>query len=150
MDAFTQLGTAGIDVIVDAGRVGPSGLPGPLIDAAAVLGLAVRTNLRSVVSARVHLATLQEQRAAGPAASTLGLLVVGPGRPYGSAEVSKALAVPVLATVPDDAAVAAHLSDGTVPPADDGPGPADPGAADVRRIAGGAVAPHRRAGRRLR
>ena len=114
----------GYDVIVDAGRMGPHGLPGPLVERSAVTGLVLRTSLRAVLSARVHLPSLTEQERLSTAGRT-GLVLVGEGEPYGRREVAQALGVGVHAVVAHDPAVAAHLSDG------------EPRPAAVRRLAAG-------------
>ena len=110
-DTFVRLGDAGYDVIVDAGRMGPHGLPGPLVERSAVTALVLRTSLRAVMSARVHLASLTEQERLSTAGRT-GLVLVGEGEPYGRREVASALGVGVHAVVADDPGAAAHLSDG--------------------------------------
>lgn len=114
--AFDQLGDADIDVIVDAGRIGAAGLPRAVADGAALTGVVLRSNLRSVVSARVHLDHLGDDLRGPSADPTLALLVVGEGQPYGAGEIGKALGLPVLATFPDDPASAGHLSDGRARP----------------------------------
>lgn len=113
-DAFDRLGDVDLDVIVDAGRVGPLGLPAPLVERSALTALVLGSSLRAVMSARVHLPVITEQHS-GPAQTRhqFGLVVVGEGQPYGRGEISKALGLPVLAdVVRGDPQVAAHLSDG--------------------------------------
>ncbi len=110
-DTFARLGEVGYDVIVDAGRMGSHGLPGPLVERSAVTALVLRTSLRAVMAARVHLPSLTEQERLSTAGRT-GLVLVGEGAPYGRREVAAALGVGVHAVVPDDPASAAHLSDG--------------------------------------
>lgn len=111
-ECFARLADAGIDVIVDAGRLGAAGLPPALVDFAACVGLVTRSHLRAVTSARTYLAVLNEQVATSSSEARPGLVVIGPDQPYGSAEIGRALDAPVLATVADDPAAAAHLSDG--------------------------------------
>jgi hypothetical protein len=110
--AFDELGEAGLDVVVDAGRLGPGGLPAPLLERAALVCLVLRSNLRSVMSARVHAGAFLGDAQHTPRPSSIGLIVVGENEPYGKSEISKALGWPVLASVPHDAAAALHLSDG--------------------------------------
>lgn len=110
-DTFDRLGEVGYDVIVDAGRTGPHGLPGPLVERSALTGLVLRTSLRAVMAARVHLPALTEQERQSTAGRT-GLVLVGEGEPYGRRELAKALGVGVHAVLADDPVAAAHLSDG--------------------------------------
>jgi hypothetical protein len=112
-EAFERLSDGGYDVIVDAGRLIEPGLPAPLVEHAAQTCLVLRSNLRSVMSARVHLSTLRDHVRLGEASSAaLGLVLVGESDPYSRAEISKALAVPVLGVLANDQPAAAYLSDG--------------------------------------
>ena len=111
LQAFDRLGDVGIDVIIDAGRCGGQGLPAAMVEHAAAVGLVLRSNLRSIMSARIHSASLTGQGRFEPD-SSLGLVLVGSDDPYGAGEISKALGVPVFATVARDDQHAAHLSDG--------------------------------------
>ena len=103
-EAFVALDDHGFDVIVDAGRLSHSGLPTALVERADLTALVLRSDLRSIVSARVHL--LQAS------ARSLGLILVGGGQPYGAREIGKSLGVPVVAEIADDVDTARHLSDG--------------------------------------
>lgn len=111
-DTFDRLSDVDVDVLVDLGRIGPLGLPAALLERSALNLLVLRSDLRSVMSARVHLPALTEPRSADAPSSRTGLVVVDPGHPYPASEISKALGPPVLAQVPDDPAAAAHFSDG--------------------------------------
>jgi hypothetical protein len=111
-ETFDRLSDAGYDVIVDAGRLGAVGLPAPLVEHAAHTCLVLRSNLRAVMSARVHLTTLRDHARLSEAGSALGLIIVGESDPYPRSEIAKALGVPALGVVPDDHRAAAHLSDG--------------------------------------
>jgi hypothetical protein len=97
----------GIDVIVDAGRLGPFGLPAPLLERSALTGLVMGSSLRAVMSARVHLPVINTTQQ-----HSIGAVIVGEGQPYARGEISRALALPVLAGIADDPSSAAHLSDG--------------------------------------
>ena len=112
VDAFLDLGAIGIDVIIDAGRLGPVGLPGPLAEAAAFTCLVVRSDLRAVVSAQIHLPIVLGDRGQPAAAARIGLLVVGEGKPYAAGEIGRALGVGPAASIPYDPTAAGHLSDG--------------------------------------
>ncbi|HYP46857.1 MAG TPA: hypothetical protein VEQ66_16865 [Propionibacteriaceae bacterium] len=108
LEAFARLDDAGMDVIIDAGRVPAQGLPAPMLEGATLTCLVLRSNLRSVMSARVHSAQFSEAADAGNA----GLILVGEGTPYGRHEIAPALGLPVIASIPDDPRAALHLSDG--------------------------------------
>ncbi len=95
-DTLRGLEHAGTDVLVDAGRLGMTGFPGPLVLASDVVLLTARTNLPAVSGARAAAVHLRADLAAAGLDDTLGLLIVGGGKPYSSAEVGKALALPVL------------------------------------------------------
>ena len=51
-EAFTDLGTQGIDVIVDAGRLGHDGLPTALLEVADAIGFVLQSNLKSLAASR--------------------------------------------------------------------------------------------------
>ncbi len=111
-EALAGLAGSGVDVIVDAGRVGHQGLPSALLGAADVVLMVVRSSLRSLAAARLHLPPLRERTAALAPAAKLGLLVVGPSRPYSDGDVEAQFGVPVVADMawqPEEAAV---LSEG--------------------------------------
>lgn len=106
--AWTELGNAleaaGRTVLVDAGRVAPAGLPPALV--AVSSGVVVVTGSRLVDLAALRLYLPQVVAAAGE--ERVGLVVVGPGRPYGSGEIGHRFGVPVWAKVawqPEAAAV---------------------------------------------
>jgi len=112
-DTFVRLADVDFDVIVDAGRLGPYGLPPQLLERCALTALVLRSSLRAVMSARVHLPALRDDaRSTTAAQAKLGLVLVAEGRPYGRTEVANALNVPVVASLPDDPVTAGHLSDG--------------------------------------
>lgn len=111
-EAFAQLDAQGVDVLVDAGRLSTAGLPLGLLTSADAVLLAVRSSLRSLAGARIHLPTLTDQLHALPRQAPLGLLVVGPGRPYSSAEISAQFSLPTWAEAPWDPKLAEVLSDG--------------------------------------
>jgi hypothetical protein len=116
-ETFDRLGDVDVDVIVDAGRVGPTGLPIPLVERSSLTALVLASTLRAVMSARVHLPTLTDHtRLSSSARHPFGLIVVGEGQPYSRGEITKALGVPVVAEVARDPQPAAHLSDGVPRP----------------------------------
>ena len=73
----------GATVLVDAGRITPEGLPPALV--AGCSGVAVVTGSRLVDLAALRLYLPLVVAAAGE--ERVGLVVVGPGRPYGSGEI---------------------------------------------------------------
>lgn len=95
------------DLIVDAGRAGHHGLPAGLVAGADAVALVCRASLASLVGLRPHLPPLVEAGAPG----RTGLVLVGPGRPYGAAEVAEQFGVPVLASLAWDPASAAALAE---------------------------------------
>lgn len=110
--AFSRLDEAGADVIVDAGHVGRDGLPLALLAEADAVSLVTRTSLRALASARLYLGLLREQLDSLPAARPLGMMLVGPGRPYSAAEIVAQFDVPCWGEVPFHERHAAVLSDG--------------------------------------
>lgn len=115
-EAFEALDEQGVDVIVDAGRISAAGLPLGLLSVADAVLVCVRSSLRSLAGARIHLATLGEQLRAMPRARTAALVVVGAGRPYASAEISAQFGLPVWVEPSWDAKSADVLSDGASEP----------------------------------
>ena len=115
-ETFVALDDRGFDVIVDAGRISHSGLPSPLIERASLTAVVLRSDLRSVVSARVHLLALREHPRLQAHQRSLGLIVVGAGQPYSAREIGKSLGAPVIAEIAHDPAMAKHLSDGEPQP----------------------------------
>ncbi len=106
--AWTELAdaleAAGRTVLVDVGRIGPDGLPPALVTACS--GVVVVTGSRLVDLAALRLYLPLVVAAAGE--ERVGLVVVGPGRPYGSGEIGHRFGVPVwakLAWQPTEAAV---------------------------------------------
>ena len=95
--AWTELGNAleaaGRTVLVDAGRITPDGLPPALVTVCS--GVAVVTGSRLVDLAALRLYLPLVVAAAGE--ERVGLVVVGPGRPYGSGEIGHRFGVPVWA-----------------------------------------------------
>lgn len=111
-DTFARLDLTGIDVIVDAGRVGPAGLPQPLVDRADVCAVITRSTLRALAGARGHSAGVAEQGRLSGGGDNVGSIVVAEDQPYGRREIGKLLGVPVLTGVPDDPTSAAALIEG--------------------------------------
>ncbi len=115
-EAFESLEDRGVDVLVDAGRITSTGLPLGLVHSANAVIVAVRSSLRALAAARIHLVTITEQLAALPSPVPLALAVVGPRQPYGTAEIAAQFSLPVWAEVPWAPKLAAVLSDGADEP----------------------------------
>jgi hypothetical protein len=110
--ALADQDTRGRDVIVDAGQLGIPGSPQPLLDGADLTLLVTRTHLPAVAGARAWAETVARER---PWRNP-GLLLVGPGQPYGARNMASVLALPVIATVAHDPATAAVYHRGEQPP----------------------------------
>lgn len=93
---------AGADVLIDAGRLGPSTAAWPLVHASDSVLLVARPQLEELQLLPARL------RALRPVACRVGLLLVGE-RPYPPTEVAAALDVPVIGVLADDANAAAAL-----------------------------------------
>ncbi len=91
-------------VLIDAGRITPSGLPAPLVTASDLVVLVTGSRLVDLAAVRLYLPLLAEE----VEPERLGLIVVGPGRPYGSGEIAQRFGLPVWGKVgwhPQEAAV---------------------------------------------
>lgn len=115
-ESLATLETHGVDALVDAGRVGPAGLPLDLLARADAVCFVTRTHLRSLAATRLYLPLLSSQLAQLPVDRALGLVLVGPDRPYSASEVSTQFGVPCWAEVNWSPALAAVLSDGDPEP----------------------------------
>lgn len=112
-ETFDRLADVDIDVVVDGGRLTSAGLPAPLVERSALTALVLESHLRSIMSARVHLPTLRDHPRLGTNDhGRLGLVIVGEGRPYAPVEITKALGLPVHATIAREPQHAQCLSDG--------------------------------------
>lgn len=101
---------AGVDIIVDAGRLGAIGSPTPMIGIADRVVVLTRSSLPALHATRAWLMTLKQQTV-DP--SRIGLLVVGDGQPYLCGEITKHLGTAVIAALSWDPVGAARWSDGT-------------------------------------
>lgn len=110
--AMRHLGRTGMDCIVDLGRVGQVGLPPAMVAEADLICVCVRSSLRSLAAARLHLPSLNDAIGRQLGHAELGLIVVGEGRPYPAAEISGQFGLPVLAGIAWDPASAAVVSEG--------------------------------------
>jgi len=119
---LASLERAGTDVIVDAGRLGTAHAPIALLRQADLVLLVMGTNLTAVAAAKARLNLLREDLSVTGSAgrldghlSSLGLLLVGEGRPYSAKEISAACGVPVVASLAWDPASAEVLAAGATP-----------------------------------
>lgn len=108
--AFRALSDTGMDVVIDAGRLGPEGLPPALLECSDVLAIVCRSSLRSLAALTPALSALTELPETIDL--DLGLVVVGPDRPYSSKEIEQQFGLPVLASLPFDPKAAEALSEG--------------------------------------
>jgi hypothetical protein len=107
----------GTDVLVDAGRLGAAGEPGPLLREADQVLVVTGTRLPGIPALPGRLRLLREElERIGTGEDTLGLLVVGENRPYSARELAKFTGVPSVATMAWDPPTAAAFSTGSPPP----------------------------------
>lgn len=111
--ALSELELSGQDVIVDAGRLGLTGSPRPLLEAADLTLLLTRANLPSISPARSWAEAVRDPTTGW---RRPGLLLIGEGQPYRDTEVAKVLGMPVVADLPDDPEAAAVYHRGATPP----------------------------------
>lgn len=112
-EVLADLESTGQDVIVDAGRLGLHGSPEALLDAADLAVLVTRTRLPALSALRSWAAAF-----ARPALDwhQSAVLLVGEGEPYGAHDVTAAVNLPVLGSLPNDPESAAVFSRGAQPP----------------------------------
>ena len=115
-EAVRALDGQGADVLVDIGRIGNSGLPLGLLASADAVLVGVRSSLRSLAAAHIHLPTLEDQLRTLNAVVPAALAVVGPARPYSTAEIAAQFGLPAWVEAPWDPKAAAVLSDGEPEP----------------------------------
>ena len=110
------LDVTGQDVLIDAGRLGLSGSPEPLIYGADAALLVTGSSLVALAATRSWAGTWRATfEDIGAGATTPAVLVVGPGRPYGLREIGSVLEVAMLGSLPWDPAAAAVFSAGAHP-----------------------------------
>lgn len=110
LECLRDLERAGTDVLIDAGKLGMEGWPAPLVLGADVTALVVGSRLPDLTGARSWAGYLADELDGGP--TRLGVLLIGPGRPYSAGEVARTLALNVLEAVVWDPAGAAVFSVG--------------------------------------
>jgi hypothetical protein len=114
--ALKGLDRTGHDVIIDAGRLGLIGSPEPLIYAADLMLLVMRSDLVALAAARSRTETVRAGFDELGAPDRLRALLVGEGRPYRGRDVAKVLGLPVVAALAWHEAEAAVFSRGAAPP----------------------------------
>ena len=114
--ALRSLDALGQDVIVDAGRLGLSGSPEPLIHGADLALLVTRCDLVALSGARSWAQTLRAGFEEQGAAAAVELLLVGEGRPYSTREVATVLSLPVTAALAWDEPAADVFAKGSTAP----------------------------------
>lgn len=112
-EALAELESTGQDVIVDAGRLGLTGSPEPLLDAADLALLVSRTTLPALSALRSWAQAMQR-----PALDwhQTGVLLRGEGQPYSAREIATVVNLPVVASLADDPESAAVYYRGATPP----------------------------------
>jgi hypothetical protein len=91
-------------VLVDSGRIGAGGLPPALVSACSGVAVLTRCALPDLAALRLYL----PQVVASAGEGRVGLVLVGPGRPYSGAEIRRQFNVPIwgqFAWQPAEAAV---------------------------------------------
>lgn len=107
----------GMDVIVDAGRLGLNGSPTKLIAAADLALLVTRNTLPSLVAAAAWAPTLRDMFATAGAHQSLAAVMIGTGRrAHPIRDAASVLQIPYLSTVAWDPQSAAVYSMGDTPP----------------------------------
>ncbi|MCY0870788.1 hypothetical protein [Cutibacterium acnes] len=120
---WRQLAEAGIDTIIDLGRLAtpltstPHLIATPIIDDADMILVMIEATLRDVAGAHTMIEGLAEQMNLAGAHQRLGLLVHRGGAARGVAEftdkeITSALQLPVCGSIVHDPVAAAQLSDG--------------------------------------
>lgn len=112
-EALAELESSGQDAIIDAGRLGLSGSPQALLDAADLSLMVSRTSLPALSATRSWADAL-----ARPPLDLRqsGLLLIGERQPYGAREVAAVVDLPVIATLIDDRESASVFHRGASPP----------------------------------
>ena len=112
LTALSNDGPEPADVIMDCGRFNERGSPWPLLEAADIVGIALRPTVAGVRLTSRWLPQLRDRLGDDTRfGRRLRLIVIGDG-PYPAAEVADALSTPLLAALPADAAAAQLLAAG--------------------------------------
>jgi hypothetical protein len=114
-DVLAGLESAGVDVLVDAGRLGAAYAPMPLLRAAEAVVLVTGTRLPDVYALSRRTPALRADLAATQDAEGLSVLTIGEGRPYSNREIESSLGVPVVSSIAWDPVSAEVYSVGAAP-----------------------------------
>lgn len=98
LPALSALDDAGMDVIIDAGRLSAQHAPTAAIGAADLAVLVTRSTLPALAAVKAWQPIIES--IANP--SAFGLAVVGPGRPNPNDEIRRVFKLPILATMAYD------------------------------------------------
>ncbi len=110
-----DLEAAGVDVLVDAGRLGTAYGPLPLLRAADVVVLVTGTRLPDVYALSRRVPSLRADLAASQDVDSLCVLTVGEGRPYTNREIETSLGVRVVSSMAWDPVNADVYAAGAAP-----------------------------------
>lgn len=103
---------SGVDVIIDAGRLGMAGGPTPLLREADATLLVTRTDLPAMAAARARAGMLRHDlESKGAGEDTVWTLLVGENQPYSRREIRARVELPVAAAIdwdPKNAEVVSH------------------------------------------
>lgn len=112
---LAELEATGQDVMVDAGRLGMVDHPGPLVDASDLILLVTRTQLPGLTAGQAWAKNLTDTLGRRGLENRLGVLLVGPDRPYTASEIERAFGIPVVASMAWDPVNAEVFSLGNTP-----------------------------------
>jgi hypothetical protein len=114
---LSQLGTAGVDVFIDAGRLSENDARLPLITGSDMVLLVIQPTLAATAALAAYLNGVKAALDAHGKSERLGLVVVEhPTQNIPSREITQYLRVPVLARIPWDPRAAAVYSTGAPKP----------------------------------
>lgn len=109
------LDAAGVDVILDIGRLGLEGFPTLLLENSDLVVLVTRSTLPAIVAVNSWLPGLRQHL--DDRGVAVVLLTIGAGRPYTKQEIEAQLKVPVAVDLPQDPVTAEVFHLGTTPTA---------------------------------
>lgn len=98
-EVLAGLESAGVDVLVDAGRLGTAYAPVPLVRAADLVVLVTGTRLPDVYALSRRAPAVRADVTASGDAAGLCVLTVGEGRPYSNREIESSLGVRVVSSI---------------------------------------------------